>query len=165
MFMSPSQKHLGQWAWFLLGFCLATWLVRSWFSIQESNWGLQQWKRRVLTTGPSGKSRLWGFFKIYLAVLSQLQHSGCFVSVHRLSSCTVRAPEQWASIVTSQGLTCSAAGGVLVPWLGIEPVSPALQGGFLTTGPPGKSLWGLEQVSEVPSTFHFYTWKWEEQSF
>ena len=25
-------------------------------------------------------------------------------------------------------------------WPGIEPTSPALQGGFLTTGPPGKSL-------------------------
>ena len=34
---------------------------------------------------------------------------------------------------------CKAC-GVLVPWPGIEPVSPALQGGFLTTGPPGKSL-------------------------
>ena len=27
-----------------------------------------------------------------------------------------------------------------VSQLGIEPVSPALQGGFLTSGPPGKSL-------------------------
>ena len=32
------------------------------------------------------------------------------------------------------------AHGILVPWPGIEPVSPALQGRFLTTGPPGKSL-------------------------
>ena len=30
--------------------------------------------------------------------------------------------------------------GILVPWPGIEPTSPALEGGFLTTGPPGKSL-------------------------
>ena len=30
--------------------------------------------------------------------------------------------------------------GILVPWLGIEPTSPALEGTFLTTGPPGKSL-------------------------
>ena len=28
---------------------------------------------------------------------------------------------------------------ILVPWPGIEPLSPALKGGFLTTGPPGKS--------------------------
>ena len=30
--------------------------------------------------------------------------------------------------------------GILVPPPGIEPMSPALQGGFLTTGPLGKSL-------------------------
>ena len=30
--------------------------------------------------------------------------------------------------------------GILVPLPGIELTSPALQGGFLTTGPPGKSL-------------------------
>ena len=29
--------------------------------------------------------------------------------------------------------------GILVPPPGIEPPAPALQGGFLTTGPPGKS--------------------------
>ena len=30
--------------------------------------------------------------------------------------------------------------GILIPQPGTEPVSPALEGGFLTTGPPGKSL-------------------------
>ena len=30
--------------------------------------------------------------------------------------------------------------GILFPRPGIEPASPALQDGFLTTGPPGKSL-------------------------
>ena len=30
--------------------------------------------------------------------------------------------------------------GVLAPWLGIEPTSPALEVEILTTGPPGKSL-------------------------
>ena len=34
---------------------------------------------------------------------------------------------------------CKAC-GALVPWSGIEPASSALQGGFLTTGPPAKSL-------------------------
>ena len=29
--------------------------------------------------------------------------------------------------------------GILVPQPGINPVSPALQAGFLTTGPPGKA--------------------------
>ena len=37
-------------------------------------------------------------------------------------------------------LSCLAANGVLLSWPGIEPGSPALQGGFLTTGLPGKSL-------------------------
>ena len=30
--------------------------------------------------------------------------------------------------------------GILVPQPGMEPMSPALEGRFLTTGPPGKSL-------------------------
>ena len=33
----------------------------------------------------------------------------------------------------------TVARGILVPLPGIKPVSPALQAGFLTTGPPGKS--------------------------
>ena len=37
-------------------------------------------------------------------------------------------------------LSRPAACGILVPPLGIKPVSPALEGGLLTTGPPGKSL-------------------------
>ena len=38
------------------------------------------------------------------------------------------------------GLVAPKACGILIPQPGIEPVSPALEGGFLTTGPPGKSL-------------------------
>ena len=34
---------------------------------------------------------------------------------------------------------CPVACGILVPQTGIEPVSPALEGRFLTTGPPGTS--------------------------
>ena len=47
-------------------------------------------------------------------------------AAHSLNSCGV----------VVQGLSCSLACGVLVPWAGIE--SPALRGGFLTTGPPGE---------------------------
>ena len=36
-------------------------------------------------------------------------------------------------------LSCSVTRGILVPWPGIELASPALQGRFLITGPPGKS--------------------------
>ena len=66
---------------------------------------------------------------------------GSFVAAYQLSSrgsgaryCSSRAPR-----VAARGLSCSVAGGILVPQPGTEPVSPALHGGFLTTGPPGKS--------------------------
>ena len=51
-----------------------------------------------------------------------------------------------------QGLNCSKARRILVPWSGIEPMSPAGQGRFLTTGLPGKSLTPifLNQGSEFP---------------
>ena len=38
------------------------------------------------------------------------------------------------------GLSCSASCGILVPRPGFEPTFLAFQGGFLTTGPPGKPL-------------------------
>ena len=41
--------------------------------------------------------------------------------------------------VVAQRLRCSQACGILVPQPGVEPTSPALEGRFLTTGPPGKS--------------------------
>ena len=44
------------------------------------------------------------------------------------------------SAVAVQGLRCLGARGILVPQPGIEPSSPALEDGFLTTGPPGKSF-------------------------
>ena len=42
--------------------------------------------------------------------------------------------------VVAHRLDCPAACGILVPQPGIETVSPALEGSFLTTGSPGKSL-------------------------
>ena len=42
--------------------------------------------------------------------------------------------------VAAHGLSCPAAYYVLVHRPGIEPTCSALKGGFLTTGPPGKSL-------------------------
>ena len=44
------------------------------------------------------------------------------------------------SVVVARRLSCPAARGFLVPRPGIEPVSSALEGRILTTGPPGKSL-------------------------
>ena len=52
-----------------------------------------------------------------------------------------------ASVVV-HGLSCPVACGILVLWPGIEPTFPApLEGGSLTTGPPGKSL--LTALEEV----------------
>ena len=53
------------------------------------------------------------------------------------------------SEVVAHWLTCPMACGVLVPRPRIEPASPALDGRFLTTGPPGKSQvtsWGYCQA-------------------
>ena len=61
------------------------------------------------------------------------------VAVWGLSSCGVWAPECVGSLVAAHRLSCPAARGILVPWPGIKPASPALEGRFLTTGPPGKS--------------------------
>ena len=57
-----------------------------------------------------------------------------FVLAHGLSR-AARAPGPRAQELPS-GLSSSAACGISVP----EPVTPALEGGVLTTGPPGKSL-------------------------
>ena len=50
------------------------------------------------------------------------------------------------SVVVAHGLLAvmcrlsySATCGILVPWPGIKPTSPALEGEVLTIGPPGKS--------------------------
>ena len=59
---------------------------------------------------------------------------------HGLSSCVAQAPADLSS--------CSAACGILVFRSGMGPTSPALQGEFIITGPPGKSL---SSHFEVPS--------------
>ena len=65
---------------------------------------------------------------------SRASHCGCF------SCCRVWAlGHTWPTVVVAQGLNCSSACGILIPWPGIEPESPGLAGRFLTTGPPGKS--------------------------
>ena len=86
-----------------------------------------------------------------------------FVAVRRLliavaSRCGARALGTWASVVVARGLSscgsralehrlssCGAWASLLrglwdLSGPGLEPMSPALAGGFLTTAPPGKSL-------------------------
>jgi len=81
----------------------------------------------------------WVFFGAHGLLLVAVQgllllgSTGC--RVHGLSSCSM-----WASLVVAHRFNCPIAWGILVPQPGIEPLSPALEGGFLTTGPPGKFL-------------------------
>ena len=59
------------------------------------------------------------------------------------------------SLFVAHGLSCSSACGILLPQPGIEPVSPALQGRFLTTGPPGKSPDPHTSPLQAPSWLWF----------
>ena len=71
---------------------------------------------------------------------SLLQHAAFLQSWHLgFSCCGAQALECRDSVVAAHRLDCPLACGILVPQPGIKPVSPALEGGFLTTGPPGKS--------------------------
>ena len=81
---------------------------------------------------------------------AQASHCGGF------SCCGVQALGTWVSVVVACGLSscglwalehrlrsCSARAYLVhvmwdLPGPGLEPVSPALAGGFLTTAPPGK---------------------------
>ena len=64
---------------------------------------------------------------------------GSLVVARRLPCCGTWVPECMGSVVAACGLSCPAPCGILVPRPGIEPMSPALEGGLSTTGPPGKS--------------------------
>ena len=43
------------------------------------------------------------------------------------------------SLIGVHRLSCPKLCGISIPQPGMEPTSPALEGGFSTTGPPGKS--------------------------
>ena len=79
----------------------------------------------------------WSLFFIFLKIFIHLTASGLGCHTQDLSF------RRTASLVVVHGLRCSVAHGVLVPQPGTEPTSPAVQGGFLTTRPPGKSLDGV----------------------
>ena len=73
-----------------------------------------------------------------LVVEHGLQAQASVVVAHGLSNCDSRALERRLS-------SCGARAQLLcgmwdLPGPGLEPVSPALAGGFLTTVPPGKPL-------------------------
>ena len=57
-----------------------------------------------------------------------------------------------------RGLGCPEEGVILVPGPVIEPMSPTLEGGFLTTGSPGKSQreLSMEALNYFVSVFWFF---------
>ena len=57
------------------------------------------------------------------------------------------------SLVIAPRLSGSTECGILVPWPGIEPMSPALEGRVWTTGAPGKST----DIQFQSSTFSVLT--------
>ena len=65
---------------------------------------------------------------------------GSVVVAHRLPSCGARALGCAGSVIAAREFSCPVACGILFIRPGIEPESPALEGRFLTTAPPGKSL-------------------------
>ena len=65
---------------------------------------------------------------------------------------------------TSLWLQCLVVPGqvaILVPWSGIQHTSPALEGRFLITGPPGKSL----SMWQMRMKFPDHTIQWAELEF
>ena len=53
-----------------------------------------------------------------------------------LSSCDMGAPERVGLVVVVLRLSWPMACGILLPQVGIEPVSPALEGGFFSAVQP-----------------------------
>ena len=62
------------------------------------------------------------------------------------------------SVAVAHGLSCPVACGIFVLGPGIKPMFPALAGGFLTTGPPGKSQECLLNVQLAFSPTKMMVW-------
>ena len=74
----------------------------------------------------------WG--PLFIAVRGLLFVVAFLVAEHGVQTCGLQQLWLTGSVVVARGLSCSAA----LPRPGLEPVSPALAGGFLTTAPPGQ---------------------------
>ena len=72
-------------------------------------------------------SHHYKLFNEFFVLFSLFWWCWVFVEVSRLS------------LVVVGGLRCPSACGILVPQPGMEPVSPALEGGLSVTGPPGEA--------------------------
>ena len=86
-------------------------------------------------TAPGLSCGMWGLCCIMQHL--SLWHMDSLVVAHQLSSCGT-----WH-------MGCPTVHGILVSQPGTEPSSPALYGGFLDSGPPGKSSSFLRVAQEL----------------
>ena len=78
---------------------------------------------------------------------------GIFIAMFGfLSSCGLWTPEHLGSVVAAHELSGPLACRILVPRPGIKPTSSALEGRFLTTGPPRNPSHG----SYIPSQRYLF---------
>ena len=94
---------------------------------------------REVAPPPSHRLHLLLFFSFNICSAV----SGLSCGMHGDLCCIIQDLPLWHTdslVVVCWLSSCGTwACGILVPWPGIEPVSSALQGRFLTTGPPRKS--------------------------
>ena len=140
---------------------IGVWSCGIWFPDQGSNTRTLHWDRGVLTTGPTTSEvpqgywfyRQYFFLKLFIYLFLTVLSLHCFVWA--FSTCRARATlclwftdsSRWlllCRVLEDIGFsTCGAQVQLLsslwdLPEPGIELVSPAFQGRFLTTWPPGK---------------------------
>ena len=138
--MCKAVQCLGQWIFFLIIsmslliffiwwnivitlFCLFTYLFLADLGLHCCMWAFCSWGKQGL---------------LFAAVCRSL--------IAVASCCGAQALDAQASVVATRGLQSMGSIAVAhglhsmwnLPWPGIKPMSPALAGRFLTTGPPGK---------------------------
>ena len=88
----------------------------------------------------------------YISVLCQFFLYICFIclfwslwngGIFHCGAWTLVVSRMWTSVVLALKLNYLVACRILVPWPGIKPASPALQGRYLPTGPSGKPPSGV----------------------
>ena len=114
-------------------------------------------------SGAGTGERFWTFlwlpsnfvldFVFYLCTGSSLRQAGYSSSCgkqtsHCFSCCRVRALQRMG-FSSYDSWTQLPHGMWNLPQPGIKPVSPALGGGFFTTGPPGISHWVLSDLKKI----------------
>ena len=141
------------------GFLFLFWFVKKRRNLMINSWHLNVLKRHktIPCSSEKKKSEFYSWYKYILFIylftylLIFLAALGLRCCVQAFSCCRARAPGVWASVVVARGLPeqrltrCGTQAYLLCdmwdpPGPGIEPMSPALAGGFSTTAPPGKFL-------------------------